>query len=227
MIRYVDLDCKGFIHTQVKQQTSGVEQEEWGRRLNGLWNSTKEHFLPENAPRTNEVLGGRLMVENRCETQYGTKHQCDPDQVIFKTLLSRSMTITAQLVPFLRDDIRWRLRESAMAAADRCYEGKAGIACESSWLTEIGTRKGGKADVLNALAVIQALLFDTSRKPVSLRTGGTSKVLRRVSLFEDRNMSEGKITKASRIAANAMTVCIVMFMFGGAYWLLRSSFNEH
>lgn len=133
-------------------------------RIDGLLNATLSRFFPQN-------MGG-VMVEVTCEPL----GNCNNDQPAFKAFLTRWLAVTAQLVPELYERIFTYLRKSAAGAAGQCSGGELGRHCGREWNTTTWDGISGVGEQMSALAVIQAMMMDTTdlAAPVGATTGGTS-----------------------------------------------------
>jgi mannan endo-1,6-alpha-mannosidase len=134
-------------------------------RIDGLLNATLARFFPQN-------MGG-VMVEVTCEPL----GNCNNDQPAFKAFLTRWLAVTAQLIPDLHERIFTYLRKSAAGAAGQCSGGALGRHCGREWNTTTWDGLSGVGEQMSALAVIQAMMLDTTDlpAPVGATTGGTSK----------------------------------------------------
>lgn len=113
------------------------------------------------------------MVEVTCEPL----GNCNNDQPAFKAFLTRWLAVTAQLIPDLHERIFTYLRKSAAGAAGQCSGGALGRHCGREWNTTTWDGLSGVGEQMSALAVIQAMMLDTTDlpAPVGATTGGTSK----------------------------------------------------
>lgn len=106
-----------------------------------------------------------VLTEVACEN----RGNCDVDQRAFKGIATRSFARAARAAPIVANSIYSMLNASAKGAAQNCNESDGKVACRLSWSSSGNdTREqntagdGNLGEVLNALSVVQALLWDTA-----------------------------------------------------------------
>ncbi|KAJ0118825.1 glycoside hydrolase family 76 protein [Diaporthe amygdali] len=143
----------------------------WRGRVQGLVNQTINIFFHDGPA-----------VERSCETP--EKVGCTTDMKSFKGYLHRWMANTAQLAPFVHDQIMETLRNSTAAAIKSCTDGVdngngvSTATCGFRWTTGEYDGDTGAGQQMNVLGALTSLLVDLQRDeisgPVTNSTGGTS-----------------------------------------------------
>ncbi|KAH9826710.1 glycoside hydrolase family 76 protein [Teratosphaeria destructans] len=162
-----------------------------------------------------------IMYEVACEPQVN----CNTDQQSFKAYLSRWMAASQKLAPFIKDLVQPNLQTSAEAAAKSCSGGTDGVTCGSTWLTGSWDGKYGIGQQMNALEVVQGMLIDQVRGPLTMFTGGTSRGNPSAGTEGDGNPS-GKlkpITTADKAGAGILTALVLIGLLGGAWYVLAEN----
>jgi mannan endo-1,6-alpha-mannosidase len=168
------------------------------------------------------------MFEIACEP----RANCNVDQLSFKAYLARWMAGTAKVAPFTHDTINKRLRGSAVAAAKQCTGGARGITCGTRWYEDGWDGSYGVGQQMNALEIFQSNLGDLVPGPLSNSTGGTSKGNPAAGTGPDGATSGGggggggragstdPITTGDRAGAGILTALVVVFVLGGAWYVV-------
>ena len=133
------------------------------------------------------------------------------------------MAAAAIKAPFTRELLMPILQTSAMAAVSTCTGGSDGNQCGLKWYQGSNDNSLGVGEQMSALEVVQSNLIDYAPGPVSAHTGGTSKGdpnAGTTSKISPADLHKSDITSADRVGAGVMTVCIVAFIAGGAWWLV-------
>lgn len=167
------------------------------------------------------------MFEIACEP----RANCNVDQLSFKAYLTRWMAGTAKVAPQHYDAIMKRLRGSAIAAAKQCTGGAKGITCGTRWYEDGWDGTYGVGQQMNALEIFQTNLEDQVAGPLSNSTGGTSKGNPSAGTGPDsasggggggggRAGSSNPITGGDRAGAGILTALVVVFVLGGAWYVV-------
>ncbi|KAE8383835.1 glycosyl hydrolase family 76-domain-containing protein [Aspergillus bertholletiae] len=130
----------------------------WKERTQRILDATKVYFK-------NDVL-----YERACETI----NTCEVDQRTFKGYLARWMAASAQVAPFILDQVMPKLRTSASAAARTCTGGPDNSTCGMKWTLWEWDNSDDVGVQMSSLEVIQATLVGSVDPPVTQDTGGTS-----------------------------------------------------
>jgi len=180
----------------------------WQERTEGLWNATLSVFFDD----------AKVMMEVECESL----GNCDPDQKSFKASFSRFIASSAKFAPFLYDQVKPYLEASAMAAAAQCDGQPGGNVCGLRWTmgsTWDGTRDYGQ--YMAAMEVIQVNLMKNATPPVTSKTGGISQGNATYGTGGDPDPTAlPTITSGDRAGAGILTALVIVFILGGAWWVL-------
>ncbi|GAB7334290.1 hypothetical protein MBLNU13_g06322t1 [Cladosporium sp. NU13] len=196
-------------------KTEGQTQEYWKTQLAGLVDGARFFFYEDTD----------TMFEIACEP----RANCNVDQLSFKAYLTRWMAGTAKVAPQHYDAIMKRLRGSAIAAAKQCTGGTKGITCGTRWYEDGWDGTYGVGQQMNALEIFQTNLEDQVAGPLSNSTGGTSKGNPSAGTGPDssgggggggRAGSSNPITGGDRAGAGILTALVVVFVLGGAWWMV-------
>ena len=115
------------------------------------------------------------------------------------------------------------LEASARAAISTCTGGSDGNQCGLRWWQGSHDGSIGVGEQMSALEVVQSNLIDVAPGPVTQNSGGTSKGDPNAGVTSHigpDDLHKSRITTADRAGAVIMTVCIIAFVVGGAWWLL-------
>lgn len=131
------------------------------------------------------------------------------------------------MAPWTHDIIMPRLQTSAKAAAQTCVgpsqHGAGNYACGMRWWWEGFDGIQGVGQQMTALNVISVLNVDRVAPPYTSKTGGESK--------GDPGLGAGggdegvpqlhtkAITTGDKAGASILTILVLAFVFGGAWWL--------
>ncbi|SMQ45687.1 unnamed protein product [Zymoseptoria tritici ST99CH_3D7] len=192
-------------------QTEGEEQAKWERHARGLLEAAQRTFFYEDS---------QIMFEVACEPSAN----CNVDQTSFKAYLSRWMTASTKVAPWMYEIVMPLMRTSAQAAAAQCTGGETGTKCGTRWYEGGYDGTYGVGQQMNALEVIQSNLIDQVLGPLGNGTGGTS--------VGDINAGGrgysaggdnygGTITTADRAGAGILTALVLAMFVGGGYWMIR------
>jgi hypothetical protein len=197
---------------QMYNYTNGAEK--WRKALDGFLKNTDMFYPKEKNSVMTEV----------CEE----KELCNEDQESFKAYLARWLAVTVQLAPYTREKIMPRLQTSAKGAAQTCTgaseRGAGNFACGMRWWKTGFDGIKGLGQQISALNILTVLLVDTVPPPYTSKTGGTSKGNPDLGKgSEDSNIPDffEPISTADRAGASILTVLVVGFWVGGAWWLLK------
>ncbi|KAK7751852.1 hypothetical protein SLS62_006153 [Diatrype stigma] len=177
----------------------------WADRVRGLVNGTLRVFFPDG-----------VAVEASCEQ----RQSCTTDMLSFKGYDHRWLTQTAQLAPFVADQVLPVLQTSARAAAGQCMGGADGRTCGFMWASGQYDGTTGAGQTMNVLGAVSALLHPLARAPVTNTTGGTS--------VGDPNAGQGSgqllphyapITAADRAGAGILTALLIAWAIGTWAWI--------
>ncbi|KAK3708011.1 hypothetical protein LTR37_011704 [Vermiconidia calcicola] len=188
-------------------QTTGADQEMWRARVQGLLDATIVFFYK----------GTNVMFEVACEP----RGNCNVDQRSFKAYLGRWMAATTKVAPWTHDTIMPFLQQSATAAATSCSGGDSGTECGMRWTTGNWDGQLGVGEQMSALEVIQSNLIDNVQGPVSNSTGGISTGDSNAGTTGDDLIYTAPITTGDRAGAGIITAMLLVFIVGGAWWMVR------
>ena len=176
----------------------------WKQRAANFWNASAVFFNEKN-----------IMYEVACEPQ----SNCNYDQKSFKAYLSRWMAASWQVAPFLEPLMKPFLIASAQAAAAQCSGGADGVTCGTHWTESTYDGTNGVGQQLSALETIQNLLVDSSKAPLTNKTGGTSIGNPTAGTGGDRLRTSPvkDITAADRAGAGILTFLMLAMLLGGAW----------
>lgn len=185
------------------------------------WRSALERHLNKTDQFFPEYYKG-IMTEV-CEA----KELCDTDQESFKAYLSRWLGVSIQMAPWTHDIIMPRLQTSAKAAAQTCVgasqHGAGNYACGMRWWWDGFDGWQGVGQQMTALNIISVLNVDRVAPPYTVRTGGESKGdpgLGTGSVDDDiPQLHKDVVTTADKAGASILTVLVLAFVSGGAWWL--------
>jgi mannan endo-1,6-alpha-mannosidase len=181
----------------------------WQTRVAGILNSTDVFFA------------NNIMNEVACEAN----GKCDVDQRSFKAHLSRWLAATAKVAPFTRSIVYSLLSSSATAAAKTCTAGNDGNQCGLRWTLEANDGSLGVGEQMSALEVFQGLLVDNVAGPVTNKTGGTSVGNSAAGTGAGTGESATQfdiISSGDRAGAGILTTVVLLTLFAGAGWILKS-----
>jgi mannan endo-1,6-alpha-mannosidase len=189
-------------------------------RVQGLVTKLSTVFFVTKDP-DNKPLNPNIMVEISCEWS----KLCNPDQTSFKAYLSRWMAATAQLAPFVTDQVMPKLQASAAGAAQQCSGGDTGSKCGRNWNAPVWDGFTGVGEQMSALAAVQSNLIGITKKPVTADRGGTS--------IGDPNAGTGKnvepkwetITTGSKTGAGILTFVVMLILVGGGWWMVDDGYT--
>ncbi|KAG6356630.1 hypothetical protein INS49_014504 [Diaporthe citri] len=213
--------------------TSGGEQAEWKKRLDGILTETQAVFFNDS-----------ILMEQACENV----ELCDTDQQSFKGYLLRWMSGTTQVAPYTFDTIMPLLQKTAPAAAKACsgspaegFNGKPGTACGFKWTTGGFDGLVGVGQQMSALSAVMYSLTKRvdgggsggagggsggggggSTAPVTANTGGTSQGDPNAGIEnKDKLPVLEPITMGERVAAGFMTSAIALSIIGGSVFVMK------
>jgi mannan endo-1,6-alpha-mannosidase len=148
---------------------------------------------------------------------------CNIDQRSFKAYLARWMAMAAVKAPFTYDQLKPILEDSATAAVSTCTGGSDGNQCGLRWTLGHFDDSTGVGEQMSALEIIQANLINYVKGPVTADTGGTSKGdpnAGQGSRVGPGDLNRSTVTTGDRVGAGFLTVLVVIFVAGGAWWLV-------
>jgi len=176
----------------------------WETRLNALLATTESVFFPNG-----------IMKEVACEDN----GKCDTDQQSFKAYLSRWLGHTTKVAPFSAAAINPLLQASAKAAINTCTGGADGNQCGLKW-NQTFDGIVGVGEQLSAMEVLQSLLQPLVSGPVTAANGGNSTGNAAAGGGDAKAaVTFNTITMGDKAGAGIVTTVVLIFTFGGAYWL--------
>ncbi|EJP67529.1 Mannan endo-1,6-alpha-mannosidase DCW1 [Beauveria bassiana] len=189
--------------------TDGAQK--WKNCVDGLVKHGLEHFFPKED----------IAYEPACE---GVK-TCTTDMLSFKGYLHRWWSASAQMAPYIADQVLPVLRKSAAACVKQCTGGEGGRQCGFYWQSGAWQApdppNSGASQQMNAVAAVSALLYPNAKPAVTADTGGTSK--------SDPNAGVGQanayhkdpkpITTADRAGAGIITFVLLSASLGMFGWM--------
>lgn len=171
-------------------------------------------------------------VERSCETP--ERIGCTTDMKSFKGYLHRWMASTAQLAPFVHDQIMDALRNSTAAAVNSCTDadnrnGVSTATCGFRWTTEEFDGDIGVGQQMNVLGALTSLLFDLQRNelggPVTNSTGGTSVGDPNAGEEPDYMKPHPPAEAGDKAGAAIITVLMLVAMLGVLSWMNSNRFE--
>lgn len=163
--------------------------------------------------------GNNVISEVTCEPT----NNCNIDQRSFKAYLARWIAMAAVKAPFSYELLKPILEDSAEAAVATCTGGEDGNQCGLKWTTRTFDGSVGVGEQMAVLEVVQANLIDTVAGPVTADTGGTSEGNPNAgsgSRVGPGDLNRSTVTTGDRVGAGFLTVLVVVFVAGGAWWLV-------
>lgn len=200
-------------------QTNGSEV--WRTRVQGLTDQTINIFFADGPA-----------VERSCETP--ERIGCTTDMKSFKGYLHRWMASTAQLAPFVHDQIMDALRNSTTAAVNSCTDadnrnGVSTATCGFRWTTGEYDGDIGVGQQMNVLGALTSLLFDLQRNelggPVTNSTGGTSVGDPNAGEEPDYMKPHPPAEAGDKAGAAIITVLMLVAMLGILSWMNSNRFE--
>ena len=153
----------------------------------------------------------------------------------FKGYLHRWMASTAQLAPFVHDQIMDALRNSTAAAVNSCTDGVDNgngvttATCGFRWTTGGFDGDVGVGQQMNVLGALTSLLADLQRGelggPVTNSTGGTSVGNPDAGEEPDYMKPAPPADAGDKAGAAAITVLMLMAMLGVLGWMNSRRFE--
>lgn len=131
--------------------------------------------------------------------------------------------MAAVKAPRFYPQIKPILEASASAAARNCNGGDDGNQCGLQWTSQGFDGQTGVGEQMAALEIFQANLIDYVEGPVTAGTGGTSEGDVNAGLGSKvgpGDLHRSRVTTGDRVGAGALTVLVVVFVVGGAWWLV-------
>ncbi|OCT54827.1 Mannan endo-1,6-alpha-mannosidase DCW1 [Cladophialophora carrionii] len=185
----------------------------WADRISGI------------ISRLNVFLEGNIMKETACEAVNADgSDTCNVDQRSFKAYLARWIAATIVRAPFTYPLLKPILEQSAAAAAATCTGGVNGTSCGSKWWKgAIFDGETGVGQQMCALEVIQSNLITEVSGPVTEGSGGTSQGDPNAgtsSPIGPGDLHRHEVTAADKAGAGILTVLLIFFIVGGAWWII-------
>lgn len=153
----------------------------------------------------------------------------------FKGYLHRWMASTAQLAPFVHDQIMDALRNSTAAAVNSCTDGTNNgngvttATCGFRWTTGDFDGDTGVGQQMNVLGALTSLLFDLQRNdlggPVTNSTGGTSVGDPNAGEEPDYMKPHPPPEAGDKAGAAIITVLMLAVMVGVLGWMNSNRFE--
>lgn len=201
-------------------QTDGSDL--WRGRVQGLTNQTINIFFADGPA-----------IERSCEVP--ERISCTTDMKSFKGYLHRWMASTAQLAPFVHDQIMDALRISTRAAINSCTDGVDNgngvttATCGFRWTTGEFDGDTGVGEQMNVLGALTSLLFDLQRNdlggPVTNSTGGTSVGDPNAGDEPDYMKPHPPAEPGDKAGAAIITVLMLATMLGVLSWMNSNRFE--
>ncbi len=199
--------------SEAKEMTStDLEQTNgdpfWEQQINGIIPQIQKVFLESG-----------VLIEIACEKI----NTCNIDQRSFKAYLARWMAHTAVKAPFTYPTLKPMLEASAKAAISTCTGGNDGNQCGLRWWQGSHDGSVGVGEQMSALEVVQSNLIGIAPGPVTGNTGGTSQGDPNAgvtSKLGPGDLHKSRITTADRAGAGIVTMAVIAFVVGGAWWLI-------
>jgi mannan endo-1,6-alpha-mannosidase len=165
------------------------------------------------------------MKEQACEAVNADgSDTCNVDQRSFKAYLARWIAATIVRAPYTYPQLKPMLETSAKAAAAVCTGGANGTSCGAKWWKgPIFDGQVGVGQQMSALEVIQSNLITEVTGPVTEGNGGTSKgdpSAGTTSPVGPGDIYKAQVTTADKAGAAILTLLFVLFIIGGAWWLI-------
>lgn len=170
---HVEHDCKDINRVEFSYNNAVYMQgcafmysltndAKWEQCVQGLLKRSQAFFFKNG-----------IAVEPACEFNKG----CTTDMLSFKGYVLRWYAVVSQLVPSVKPAIMDMMQKSAAAAIKQCTGLALGRQCGFDWVKGVfdpqpGT---GAGQEMNVLAATSALLVGKAKKPLTAKTGGTSK----------------------------------------------------
>ncbi|KIX93751.1 uncharacterized protein Z520_10657 [Fonsecaea multimorphosa CBS 102226] len=184
----------------------------WEDRINGI------------IARLSVFLDNNILKEVACEgVNADGSSTCDVDQRSFKAYLARWMAAAMIRAPFTYPLLKPLLETSAAAAASVCTGGVNGTSCGLQWYTGQFDGSTGVGEQMSALEVIQSNLVTQVAPPVTQNSGGTSKGDPNAgtqSPIGPQDLNKEVVTTADKAGAAILTVLLILFIVGGAWWMV-------
>jgi len=111
-----------------------------------------------------------------------------------------------------------------MAAATSCTGGTDGNSCGLRWTTGAFDGSLGVGEQMSALEVIQSNLITIVPGPVTEVAGGTSKGNPNAGTSSNigpGDLDKDVVTTADKAGAAILTVLVIFFVVGGAWWMVN------
>lgn len=168
----------------------------------------------------------KILREVTCErvTARGGALTCNNDQRSFKAYYIRWVAVATKWAPWLNDLVQPYFLSTAQAVSTSCNYGDGGIDCGQRWDEGSFFNATGPGEQMCALEAMNAMLIQQAPSPFTAKTGGTSKGDPSAGTSGDiiHGMAPppGKVTTGDRAGAGILTVLVIGFTLGGAYFLV-------
>ncbi|GMM44277.1 putative mannan endo-1,6-alpha-mannosidase [Pichia kluyveri] len=148
--------------------------------------------------------------------------KCNNDQRSFKSIFSRSLGQSAQLISSYTDRIMNLINTSAKGAAESCSGGSDGHTCGINW--SYGSWDGwyGLGEQISALEIMQNTLVMQNAPPLTNSTGGTSTgdVNAGLTSRETSNKNLITVTSKDKAGAGVLTAIVLIIFVGISGWTI-------
>lgn len=189
-----------------------TEDSKWLTRATNIWGRAQVFFL--EGPN-----GARIMYEAACQPS----GQCNNDQRSFNGIFARFLGLTCLMAPDLNSEIQEFLASTAPFVLSSCSGGSDGHTCGLDWSQGEWDGFYGLGEQMSALETLQNRLVWTRPPPLTRESGATSEGNGSAgsgSIRNDPLHTRLDIGTRDKAGAGILTVLVIMFMLGTAWWML-------
>jgi len=206
----------GFYIAGLSYMYNHTEDAKWLTPLTSILTQTFETFAPAS--------NNKILMEVACEPL----GNCDSDNFCFKGFLARWLALATQLAPTTAATINPYLQANGQGAAGQCDGGSDGMTCGFRWNTTTWDGLYGVGEQMSALSAVGANMLQLKElaAPLTANTGGTSKSDPSAGTGNQNarpdlpSVATRPITTGDKAGAAIVTILVVIFMVGGAAWML-------
>lgn len=146
---------------------------------------------------------------------------CTTDMLSFKGYDHRWLATTAQMAPFVHDQIMAVLKTSTTAAIKQCTGGDTGRQCGFEWSSGTFDGSVGAGQQMNVMSAVMSLMVDDgSSGPLTNDTGGTSVGNNNAGSGSDLfTGATGPATTGDKAGASILTILILVSAGGTFGWM--------
>lgn len=184
-----------------------TESDIWFQRVSVLWQGSTVFF------------NNSIMYERACQRS----GNCNNDQRSFRSVLSRFMGLTANLVPELRNEIVPYLEASSEAAALSCTGGTDGHTCGQNWFLGEWDGMWGVGEQMAALETFLSVLVADGPSPLTQKEEGVSEGNYEAGMdSQSTSLDHNPITIETKDRAGSaiITALVLGTMICGAIWMV-------